>query len=416
MDYDKGKLFIELLKNLPMGKFADVKQIDIKNGMMVKRRTVFALGKSIKDRGELVVLKCIWPSTATDGWQTELLTNEGRLNRIENTLSKLKRESLPIPIVLIKDVEILRPSNILIIAMEKLEPLSSYIEKGLVKDFDIANLLRRFSITSDALNWIHFDICVDNLGIDGNGNFFMIDPDSLYLGDEELLKVTVPAMKEFNLPPAVIAKVRNSTDLEFTKKFLLTKFKWEICLVALQLHLRKLPARGFAENSDEWLNDWIESSFSENKELKDFWLRIFDLNVLENKSLEDISVEYENVIKNFKASVPLDESDEKTKETLIETESTDSNNLLKENAVKLRSGQLNYEGIFNYVSLLKGRLEEDESIELFWNELLTIAICFLKNPDLSEDFALKALKIFPNSEKFKEKLHMIQVWKELDLR
>ncbi|WP_061247699.1 hypothetical protein [Leptospira noguchii] len=418
MEFNKNDLFNELLEILPMGKYKALKRIEVKNGMMVKRKTVFAKAQFIKENGIQVLLKCIWPAPEYSGNETKLLMNEDRLSRIEKTLSRIKKGGYRIPLVEIKEVEILQPNNVLLIGMELLEPLEDYIMNEHGGDEDVSNLLKSFPVSLTDMNWIHFDICVNNVGISKAKKFYLIDPDSVYLGEGDQLKVSVPAFKYFNLPSEINSKIKKSDNFEFSKTFLFNKLKWEVCLIALQLHLGKLPEVHYVDSSDEWLSDWISNSFSDRNEFKNFWLRVFNVNYLENTSLQSIAEQFEKLKNSLKTEIVHNSENENNTIAVAKKYETslDKEIYLKEYAGRLRAGTLDYEEMVEYFNRIVKHIEDGNNSEIYWSELLTISICFLKNAELSEMYALKALEQFPDSIRFKENIRMIRIWKELDSR
>ncbi|EKR65767.1 hypothetical protein LEP1GSC036_2634 [Leptospira weilii str. 2006001853] len=416
-------LFQNLIEELPAGEYRNVMRFIPSGSMMGDFPVIFANAESVRNPQKRFFIKCIWVADQNAGDNTKLVTNATRLHRIYNDLKNATLAEKKIPIVDLAELKFLENDSALLIVMDLLTPLKQLIEEGKISKSKVREFIRVFANTNEEkLDWIHFDLCPKNLGVNSKNEFRLIDLDSFYKAKEGKFEVKTLAYKRCNILKSINDKIiERSDDEKYYSIELIKKFKLEICLCAIQIwagELFRYPGKVY--NLEEWFWAWLNSLPNKSQSEKAFWKKVIEDYIPKNISLNQIANEYEQEI--------LEESSASSDSTFHELPliSKDVNNAaISQNEIYpaneidkvfdhyaklIRSENFNVDDLQFYLDLLKEAVDKAPNRVDHWIELVTISICYLKSAKKSYEYLQIALRYHNQNQDLKNKMRLVELW------
>lgn len=398
----------EIFNYLPAGEWKDVEVVSIPSSMM-RDRAVFLKARSVRRAGQLEFIKCFVKAGKDAGSSTKNLLNADRLKRLHERFQWLLKNDGCFPIAKVYDC--LFYNEALVVSMEVVRPLSEII---LANKGGIENAISLLSTLDPDRNilrdgWVHFDICPNNLGVDGNGNIVLIDHDSIYKIEERGFLVTTPACKDWRLPNNIyygIIKDFQTQNNCLEPDQLKEKVYAEIALVAAELSLQSEPSI-IGQFADEWVPRWLDDYTEVNAQLADVWRRVFNalFSRTELVPFSDIVGQLREV--SQKSEVPsLERSGHPTGGVDWRRSIGD----FSDYGLMLRHGHLDDDSLIEYIKYIKESLDREPNILELWRELVYIFICHLKDPCGCLEILENAKIYYPDDEDLKLKKRLVQVW------
>jgi hypothetical protein len=418
---------------IPAGEWADVRPLNRPVGMMANHNwAIFAKAKWLRQGGRPGFIKFIVLASSHAGPDTQMVTGDQRLNAVEARLHQLQELADSIPLVPLFDVRLTAKG--LMIAMEEVEPLRSVIERGEAYDLSLQVLKDLDPEADDRPRWLHFDICPMNIGVTSSGQCVFIDVESFYLADQGHFSVSVPAWKTFRAPKTLIDEVGQELGQQQGKVMQVTgmrKQRFEIALAAAECVLGPLLSKQFLDEPQ--LKSWLASSDSNDPAVA-FWTRELTkmVSVDDIRPIRDIASDLEAALRTPPDETPrprgaplqqpieekpvIGESEKlppsmpaPSDEPLVSRWSTDWM-YLKPAAFALRAGRLGPAEVLEYREALERFALEHPSQRDVWEELLLIAISYVKNPALALGYVNRALENLPNDADFLRMKNIVQFW------
>ncbi|KXZ29348.1 hypothetical protein AYB33_17460 [Leptospira santarosai] len=415
------QLFQSLIEELSAGEYRNIVRSPASGSMMDNFPVVFATAESVRNPEKRYFIKCIWSADQYAGENTRLITNEARLTRIYEDLTKAALPEREIPIVDLVELRFLNNNSALLIIMEALIPLRELIEKGELSRTNVGEFLRSFSKTKGGKHdWIHFDICPKNLGLNSKKEFRLIDLDSYYEAKEGKFEIKTLAYKRVNVMKQLNDEIFAGSvgKVEFTNA-LIKKFRLEVCLCAIQICAGKLfEYPGPVYNLEEWFWDWLNCQQDQPLNIKEFWKRVVLEYVPQDVPLINIATEYEHLIlenstsasdMHFKESYGEKNANMLTLKENLTTEK-DLSKVIDHYAKLIRSENFTKVDLELYIEILLGVLGRNPERIEYWIEIITISICYVRSAKRSYEYLQNALKHHSTNEDLLNKMRLVELW------
>ncbi|WP_236716046.1 hypothetical protein [Leptospira interrogans] len=303
------------------------------------------------------------------------------------------------------------------------EYAKQFIEEGKIGKDNVGEFIRVFAnANEEKFDWIHFDLCPKNLGVNSKNEFRLIDLDSFYEAKDGNFEVKTLAYKRCNILKSINDKIiERSDDEKYYSIELIKKFKLEICLCAIQIwagELFRYPGKVY--NLEEWFWAWLNSLPNKSQSEKAFWKRVIEDYIPKNISLNLIANEYEQEILE-KSSVSIDSTFNKLPFTSKDVSNVAiyQNEIYPADAIDkvfnhyaklIRSENFNVADLQFYIDLLEETVKKTPNRVDHWIELVTISICYLKSAKKSYEYLQIALRHHGQNQDLKNKMRLVELW------
>lgn len=416
-----------LVQELPAGEWAEIEFLDAAGVMARRFGAVLARAKSVRHGGRPVFIKLLRPPQegATDSALS--LLNPERLKRLSLKLNEIRAAASTIPAVPIIEQRFL-PSGALLIAMEPVTDLAKLIEDEKANSHMAVSLLEHLAPPSpkSELYWHHFDICPKNVGVLPNGQWKLIDLESVYIGQDRQCIISQPYWKQMRAPENIAEQVLSEIDRNRNAISIGTahqKYCYELLLAAAECSANRpydFPD-GIRRVTVGGLSTWIERSFIDQLvPVGSFWEKQFVAKLREG-SIPDIST-IASQLKSLLFDKPPSSTPRVIESNFVKTSTAHvasfsdsgvpaiSDQQIRSYSQLLRSDKLSKAEIANYQNLLRERLSKIPQERYIWDELLLIYISFLKAPSDALSICKDAMEYFPQDPEFMRWQRIIRNW------
>lgn len=385
----------------------EVEEIAHEGGMMAATRATLGRVRQLTTE-RAGFAKCIWSATEAAGEETRWLTSPTRLQRIAARLEVI-REDPEVPLVPLLALSYSERDGCLVIVMEPVTPFSCDLP-GIGRPAVAANLLRRF-VPTQILGgyWTHFDICSANSGITNSGLPVLIDPESLYLLQENKSDdVSCLVAKWFRSPERFKQDAQNALKEKSFTEFGLHKHCYETLLLAAEVTMgRRVAFQPGDNNAEAWILRWL-ASLEKVPDLEiwvPFWRETL-VRAMDRQScpeLEDIADRIENIHRSVaNASLAPDGP------AILEEQACEPP-LLDEYARRMRADALSETELRSYLQALleDGRTRNDASP---WIEAALLSLCYLRERPTALKVINEGFRSHPNNATLRDWKNMIYLW------
>ncbi len=418
-----------LVQDLPAGEWAEIELLDAAGVMARRFGAVLARARSVRHGGKPAFIKLLRPPQegATDSALS--LLNPDRLRRLSIKLDEIRAASSTIPAVPIIEQRFLQ-SGALLIAMEPVTDLAKLIEQAKADSHMALSILEHLTPPSPTspLYWHHFDICPKNVGVLPNGQWKLIDLESLYIGRDNQCIISQPYWKQQRAPKNLTNQILSEIDINRNALSFDTahqKYCYELLLIAAECSANK--SYDFPDSmmwvTADGVSDWLGRSFSGAlAPIGSFWARQFDV-LLREKLVPDMSTISDQLrslllrLEQSLHSAPIVGTPNATEASAVPTPScgevrgdTIIDEQVRRYSHLLRSDKLSKVEMIKYQNLIRERLSQNPLERHNWDELLLIYISFLKSPSDALSHTKKALEYFPNDPDFMRWQRIIRNW------
>jgi hypothetical protein len=412
MTLDPAERILELL---PSGEWQDVTIVDGVAGMMA-RRSIMLRARWLRDGGHPAFIKYILAASPTAGETTRLLTGPQRIARLTQRLTALHAAQSTIPVVPLFEVRLIEETGGLLVAMADVQTLHSLIGRGMTDAGTAIQVLEALDPKTCSPQWIHFDICPENVGVYGDGRIVLIDVESIYFRDADraTCEVTTPAWKPFRAPGGLRDELglAFSANRQLPLELLQKKQSFEVLLAATECVIGLFKPHGdvlTAAQVDAWardrrtdsaakiLIDAIDAAVS-NRPIPSLAAIAAALRRLHTPQCSTADARnLESTLPNL-ASVPQGRTVAGPPRELDEL------------ADALRAGALSGANLVGYRKLLTEALAAAADRVPLRKELLLIAISFEKDPNMARTIAEEAMKDSQCDEELVRWHQIVQIW------
>jgi hypothetical protein len=376
--------------------WSGIEEVDV--GGAMRKHASFA--KAIWVNGAvLAFIKCLWPADSTATARARQLSNPNRLRRMHERLAIAKESNLPlVPLLHLEQ----HPSGALVIGMLRVTPVRDIIINGKAGVALALKILRRLGPPStQELHWYHTDICPRNIGVDEQGNVWLIDLDSLYIKTEGVRNAAPEVSVLASKPPRQPRRIRTCVEQKMSDpRVHRQQHAFETMLVAAECSLGLIdpgivsPSPVGDESPDRWIVPWLDSKQSQYPGLASFWREwLLKGALIGVESTLEVASDLEAL---EQSTVPTPFQVPMSEPVLAPPDAVDMTALRR----RLRRDDLSRGEMISYEQSLAQELRKDPNPATY-HEIIFLALCYLKDSELARNHADEAHAKFPEDERLR---------------
>lgn len=416
----------DLRSMLPAGEWLNLQILHKPTGMMADHNwAIHAKATWARHGGTQAYIKLILPAPHDAGEATEIVTGAERLRMLEKRLKRIQSLASGVPVVSLLEVQLSDAG--LLIAMEHVRPLQDMIERGEAYGLSVRTLRDLDPDRDERTRWLHYDICPRNIGVTVDGSCVLIDLDSLYLAEDEVFNVSVPAWKPFRSPLALRDEINEcqaagpAVALDLARK----KMRFEVALVAAECVLGPMPTEGEFLTSSR-VEKWLREADPQDP-CVDFWARelrsavdrvampplreiVERLQLVLDGSLSSDPPPLPMVAPVLAAPIVVEDAVDPVVDAGGDSGWALEWAMLKPAAHALRAGRLDGPAIRVYRSAVEGLAARHPTRREAWEELLLVLISYQRDARASLEAVEKAAQHVPGDRNFQRLRQIVQTW------